>query len=435
MTILPGISSLAVLLQQGKTSALQVAKEAIRRAENLAPLHLFASIHKESALQDAQLADERRKDPNVTLLNGIPIAIKDNIDEAHVVCAAGSRAYRDRIPESDAEVVVRLRRAGAVIVGRANMHELADGVTSENELFGNVQNPWRTGFHPGGSSGGSAAAVATGCVAASLGTDTGGSIRIPASLCGVVGFKPSHGLVPTSGVVPLSTTLDTVGPISCSVRDAAVLLEVLAGASGHPFLTACDRPLGKCRLGVLEGFGIQADAEVGMAFESALKLLSNIGCELVPVRIPQLSEGLSVLGTLCAYEAGRAHRSRLEEKPEAFSEKVRADLLRGLKLKEAHHRRALEKRASLRDQILCATKDFDILASPTTPHPAKPIGSSNPHTYLSFTHPFNLTGQPAVSIPMGLVDNLPVGLQLIGRPNADGQVLQLASRFEEKVYQ
>jgi aspartyl-tRNA(Asn)/glutamyl-tRNA(Gln) amidotransferase subunit A len=394
-------------------------------------LNAFISVHERSARERAARLDRERPDG---ALFGIPVAVKDNINERGRPCTAGCRAYRGRLPGEDASVVDRLKKAGAIILGRTNMHELADGVTSENPHYGPVLNPWRMDCHPGGSSGGSAVAIAAGCVPAALGTDTGGSIRIPASLCGVCGLKPSAGLVPADGVVPLSITLDTVGPLARSVPGLARMMEVLVPDPSMGMLDPADGfQDSKPAIGVLDGFGMEADPPVGVLFEEALGVLEGLGCRLTPVPIPGLSRGIKVLSTIYAPEAAHYHHRRLVEDPKGFSEEIRADLERGLALDPQQYNEALDEMNELATEVRRHSGGLDFLASPTTPHPARVIGSPNPYTYLMFTCPFNLTGQPALSVPMGLVEGLPVGLQLIGsRKGDDARVLSLGAAFESR---
>jgi len=399
--------------------------------EQHADLNAFVAVHRQAALERAAELDSSAKQPGP--LFGTALAIKDNIDEAGEVCSAGCAAYRDRVPDSDAVAVSRLERAGAVVVGRTNMHELADGVTSENQYYGPVHNPLRRGFHPGGSSGGSAAAVAAGCVPATLGTDTGGSVRIPASLCGVVGMKPTAGRVPNDGIVPLSTTLDHVGPIARSVSDCASLLAVLADDKSGELAGACERSTGPLRIGVLSGFGIEPDPQVGTVFEAALGAAERTGHILQPLHLPVLSECLGILSRIYAPEAADYHRERLRARPDDFGDDVRADLERGLRLSRADYERALRDRDDFNSEIERAMRGLDLLICPATPHPARPIGSANPHTYLLFTCPFNLSGQPALSLPMGTADGLPVGLQLIGPGGKDAIVLSAAKALEREL--
>jgi aspartyl-tRNA(Asn)/glutamyl-tRNA(Gln) amidotransferase subunit A len=394
-------------------------------------LNAFVAVHREAALAAAAAVRDEGAEA-AGRLRGVPLAIKDNFDEAGLPSAAGCRAYRDRVPAEDAAAVARLRRAGGVIVGRTNMDELADGTTSENPHHGPVHNPWRHGYHAGGSSGGSAAAVAAGLVAGALGTDTGGSVRIPAALCGVVGFKPSRDLVSTRGVLPLSTTLDHVGTLTRGVADAAALLEVIAERS--PGLRDGGVPqVGRLRVGVLEQFGMDADAEVAVALEAALPTFEAAGLTLRPLGLPALAEGGRILTRLYRPEAAAAHGARLHERPDDFGVEVRLDLERGRQADPSKHAAGLAARAALAAQVAAAMADVDLLVCPTTPHAARPHGAPGAGDYLVYTCPFNATGQPAISIPMGFVEGLPVGLQLVGRPGEDAVVLGAAAAVERRL--
>ena len=417
-------------LRNGTSFAAGAVTAAFEAARGAEWLNAFVSLHTHRAAAEAERIDKARRagtDPGP--LGGVPVAIKDNIDEAGTICSAGCAAYRDRIPDRDATVVARLRVAGAIVLGRTNMHELADGVTSENAYYGPVHNPHRRDFHPGGSSGGSAAAVAAGIVPAALGTDTGGSVRIPASLCGVVGFKPTLLVVPVAGVVPLSTTLDHVGVLARTVRDAAELTAVLTdGAVTVPPAEWASRPAG-LRVGVVD-FGLEPDTGVAERFREARRVLERLGWSVVEAEVPLLSGALGVMSAIYAPEMARWHAERFRERPEGFSPELRADLERGLAQPERRYAEALGRRAELIGQVDAAMEELDLLVSPATPHPARPFGSPKPHTYLRYTCPFNLTGQPAVSVPMGEVDGLPIGLQLVGRRGMDALVLRAAAAFE-----
>ncbi len=428
----PTLAGTVAALRGGSLRAAQAVSAALDVARESSWLNAFISLHTYRAAEEAERVDAARRagtDPGP--LGGVPVAVKDNIDEAGTICSAGCAAYRDRIPDRDATVVARLREAGAIVLGRTNMHELADGVTSENAYYGPVHNPHRRGFHPGGSSGGSAAAVAAGIVPAALGTDTGGSVRIPASLCGVVGFKPTLLAVPTTGVVPLSATLDHVGVLARTARDAAELTAVLtAGAVAVP-AEAWAVPPGGLRVGVLE-FGLEPESGVAERFREALRVLERLGWSVAPLEteVPLLSGALGVMSAIYAPELARCHAERFRVRPEGFSPELRADLERGLAQPPRRHAEALGRRAELIGQVDAVMEELDLLVSPATPQPARPFGSPKPHTYLRYTCPFNLTGQPAVSVPMGEVDGLPVGLQLVGRRDADALVLRAAAAFE-----
>jgi len=430
MTEFPA-SSLLADLQAGRRSAREVTVAALAAARDHGDLNAFIRLHDASAVATAEHLDERlASGATPGALHGLPVALKDNIDEAGERCAGACDAYRDRRPRTDAPVVERLRKAGAVLLGRTNMHELADGVTSENEAYGPVVNPHRPGYHPGGSSGGSAAAVGAGIVPAALGTDTGGSVRIPASLCGVVGIKPTAGRVPTQGVMPLSTTLDHVGVLADSVATAATVLGVLVQ---DPGLSArCVPPPAPLRLGVLHGFARAPDPEVAEVHRSALERLLSAGHHLKTHRVDSLARGIPLLSAIYPPEAARWHRTALQERPEQISPSIRLDLRRGLR-PDAEDRRdaALGEILTLIEPLEALFEQNDLLLCPTTPHPAKPFGSPSPHTYLSYTCPFNLTGHPAISVPMGLVDGLPVGMQIVGPRNHDEQVLALGRALED----
>lgn len=419
-------------IARGALGAAEAVGIALERIEACAAHCAFVEVHRREAAARAAALDEAFRHAGVTgPLHGVPLAIKDNIDQAGTVCSAGSRAYDDRIPVEDAPVVSALIAAGAVIVGRTNMNELADGVTGENPHFGDVHNPRRAGYRAGGSSAGSAAAVADGSVAGALGTDTGGSVRIPAALCGVVGFKPSADLLPTRGVLPLSTTLDHVGVIARDAGDAATLMDALAaGGTFAPAVVPGDVLRG-ARIGVLEGFADEAEPGVAALFEQALGALERAGAEPVPVRVPELAGSLGLLARIYGPEAAQIHGDRLDRRPGDMGDVVRRDLARGRGEKARAGRvEALEGRRAVAAALAQAGAGIPFLVSPTTPMPATPHGAPDPHRYLAFTCAFNLTGQPALSVPMGEVAGLPAGLQIVGAVGADRAVLELGIAFE-----
>lgn len=431
------LQALKTALNEGSLSVESVVEAALQRAEETASLNIFIALHRERVRARACELDAQH-DPQREALWGIPVAVKDNFDEGGVVCSVGSRAYAQRVPEADAAVVARLRQAGALILGRTNMHELADGVTSENPHYGPVKHPLRPGHHPGGSSGGSAVAVATGCVPVALGTDTGGSVRIPASLCGVVGFKPTRGLVPTQGVFPLSTTLDHVGPLTASVGAAREIFQVLCPPS-EPRATSLGSRDDPLHIGVLEGFGLDPEPEVQELMKNAVAVIEEMGHTVTSAPLPLLARGVSILAGIYGPEAARAHAERLAEAPHLFGDEARANLERGARRSEEKYQASLDRGQALAAALTAQApgpnqeqnrRGFDLLISPTTPYPARPFGSPAPHEYLTYTCPFNISGQPALSVPMGLVQGLPVGLQIAGPLFHDHQVLELGAAFE-----
>jgi aspartyl-tRNA(Asn)/glutamyl-tRNA(Gln) amidotransferase subunit A len=426
----PALPEILVALRRGALGATEHVAACLERIER-SRLNAFVAVQRARALaRAAELEEARLAGQEPGPLFGLALAIKDNFDQAAEPCAAGCRAYRNRVPTADAEAVRRLQAAGAVIVGRTGMHELADGVTSENPWTGPIHNPWRAGHHPGGSSGGSAAAVAARLVPGALGTDTGGSVRIPASLCGVVGLKPSAALVPTAGVVPLSVSLDHVGPLAGSVAGVGALLEALAGPSGQGLARAAREPVSDLRLGVLENPGLAPDPGVAGLFEAARVKLLAAGFSGGPVRIEGFERALSIMACIYGPEMAAAHAALLDAPGEDISPALRADLERGRALPEDKRAQAGERGRALAATLEAAFDELDVLLLPTTPHPARPFGSPGPHTYLGYTCAFNLSGQPALSLPMGRVDGLPVGLQLVARRGADAELLRAAAAAE-----
>lgn len=423
---------LADRIARGELEAREAVVGALDRIEVCAAHRAFVRVQRRGALDRAADLDRIFRRSGVTgSLHGVPLAIKDNIDQADTVCSAGSRAYDDRVPPEDAPVVASLIRAGAVIVGRTNMNELADGVTGENPHFGDVHNPRRPGYRAGGSSAGSAAAVANGSVVGALGTDTGGSVRIPAALCGVVGFKPTADLLSTRGVLPLSTSLDHVGVISGDAGDAAALMGALTAGGTFALADAPGDVLRGARIGVLEGFAEEAEPGIAALFERALRALERAGAEPVPVRVPELAGSLGLLARIYGPEAAQVHGDRLDRRPGDVGDVVRKDLARGRSEKARAGRvEALEGRRAVAAALAQAGAGLPFLVSPTTPMPATPHGAPDPHRYLAFTCAFNLTGQPALSVPMGEVAGLPAGLQIVGAVGADRAVLELGIAFE-----
>jgi aspartyl-tRNA(Asn)/glutamyl-tRNA(Gln) amidotransferase subunit A len=395
---------------------------------------------------DQEIASGQRTLLAMTLTN-IPIAVKDLYETAGVRTTAGSLFFKDYIPEGDAFVVSKLKEAGADIIGKTSTHEIALGVTNINPHYGSPRNPWDTSRITGGSSGGSAAAVATGMCMAALGSDTGGSIRIPASLCGVVGLKPTYGRVSLRGVFPLSWNLDHAGPLTRSVTDAALLLQVMAGFD--PDDPSCaDMPvedyLKDIKVGV-KGWKIAlavgkfievSKPEVLDAVREATRVFQTLGAEIVEVDISWLYEAALANGQMVVADGAAFHHERLEQHPELFGTDVRERLESGRDLSSGAYALARRKQVEVRRRGELFFRQYDALLLPTTPIPALPFdgienSASQAPTLTRFTAPFNLSGLPALSVPCGFTaENLPIGLQIVAGPWQESKVLQAGYAFE-----
>lgn len=403
-------------------------------------LNAFITVLATESLGQARiLDDERRRGRSRGTLHGIPISIKDLIDVEGTPTTAASRVRAGHIARADATVVARLRAAGAIIIGKCNLHEFALGTTNDESAFGAAHNPFDVTRSPGGSSGGSAVAVAAWMSCASIGTDTGGSIRIPAAACGVVGLKPSAGEIPTSGVVPLSASLDHVGPLTRTVADAWTLYDVLRGTKPARPAPAS---IAQLRLGKLSGYFLEKlDRDVRERFEEALNRLHGAGASIADATIAHAQDAPSIYVNIALPEAYALHAKTLEGMPEAYSDGVRTRLLMGRDVSREDYMQAQRDRAALRAEAESALSTFDALVLPTVPIPAPSLGAATVHLgsseepirpiMLRLTQLFNLTGHPAVSVPCGFTrDLLPCGFQLVGRHRATSALLAAALACE-----
>lgn len=452
------IEEIGELFRKRQLSPVELTKLMLARIERLNPkLNAFITITAELAVAQAKKAESelfaprgRKGHRDRGPLHGIPISLKDNIYTAGIRTTAGSRILKDFVPQHDAQVVVLLKEAGAIFLGKTNMHEFAYGVTSNNPHYGSVRNPWDLSRISGGSSGGSAAAVAAGLCYGSIGTDTGGSIRIPAALCGIVGLKPTFGRVSVNQVIPLAPRLDCIGPLARAVNDAALLLDPIfvRGKGETPLQTAVrsSSRRRKFRLGLPKEFFLNILApEVEFAFEAALRVLRQLGASLKPVSIPLLHETEDAGNQIAWAEAAHYHQQTgcFPSRSEEYGEDVRTRLELGAKVPATHFLKALELRASFIEHFhaAMASSNLDALAVPTTPITAPVIdeettsvaGSNHPTRalLLRLNRPANLAGLPAVSVPCGLTaEGLPLGLQLIGSVTDEHLLLRIARAFE-----
>jgi len=379
-------------------------------------------------------------------LYGVPLAVKDLYETRGIRTTAGSRFFRDYEPNEDSAVIRKLTDAGALILGKTHTHEVAFGVTGVNPHYGICHNPWDKTRISGGSSSGSAVAVAAGMALAAVGTDTGGSIRIPASLCGVVGLKPTYGRVSLRGIFPLSWNLDHAGPITKTVRDSALMLQSMAGYD-HLDPSSVDHPLDEFlihigegvkgwRIAFAEGAYIgEANTEVIAAVDEAGRLFKSLGADIVKVNMDNLRELALANSQMVGADAAAYHRDRLSEHPDWFGDDVRERLEIGRALSSTDYSLARRKQIEGRNWANEFFHKFDILMLPTTPITAPMIEGSDAiaqaRQLTRFTAPFNLTGLPALSIPCGFDSKgLPIGLQLVSGPWKEVSVLRAGQAFE-----
>ena len=434
------IQQASALLRSKQATPVDLTEACLNRIDRLNPrLSAFITVTREQALEQArQMAAEQKQGKWRGTLHGIPIALKDNIDTAGIRTTAASELFKDRIPAEDAEVARRLKNAGAILLGKTNMHEFAYGTTSAVTYFGAVHNPWALDRIPGGSSGGSAAATSADLCLGSLGTDTGGSVRIPASFCGVVGFKPTYGRVSCRGVIPLSWTLDHVGPICKTVEDAALMLDAIAGfdsedpaSSDLPvpsYTRALTLPIDKLRFGVpTRPYWEGLDPEVQKAVETAIGVLAKLTSGARDVTLPS-TNGLNVIGP----EAYAYHAKWIAESPNLYQPATRAILQRSAESKAPAYADALHKVYLVRREIRKTFDSVDLLVTPTMPLPPVMIEASSTQAATTRnTAPFDVYGLPAISLPCGFTSaGLPIGLQISGAPFAEPTVLALAHAYE-----
>jgi aspartyl-tRNA(Asn)/glutamyl-tRNA(Gln) amidotransferase subunit A len=434
------------LVRRKKISPRELTTACLSQIERLNPtLNAFITVMSEQALADATVAEaEIVKGRWHGRLHGIPIGLKDLFDTAGVRTTAASAFFAGRIPSEDAEAVRRLRAAGAVVVGKHNMHEFAFGASSVLSHFGAVHNPWHRDYVAGGSSGGSAAAVAAGLCFGALGSDTGGSIRIPAAHCGIVGLKPTYGRVSARGVIPLSWSLDHVGPMTRTVQDAAVLLQAVAGYDARE-MTSVDMPVpdyvgalkrgaASLRVGVArEYFFAALHADVEPVVTEALSVLSRLTAGLQDVVIPVSPE---VNATVMPAEAHAFHAVRVAQHPAMFQPAVLGRLKQGAAVSAVEYIRRRRELEQARHAASRLFEQVDLLVAPTLP--VLPVliadAKDDEESVALFSHntrPFNTYGLPALTVPCGFAKNgLPIGLQIVGPPWGEAAVLRLAHAYE-----
>ena len=438
------ILELSAALRKRQLSPVELTQECLKQIEKLNPaLNAFIVVTAELAIQQAQRAEDeiahgKWRGP----LHGVPIGLKDLIDTAGIPTTAASALYKHRIPTQNAEVVEKLEGAGAVLIGKQNLHEFAYGGSSMISCFGEVHNAWNIEHIAGGSSGGSTSAVAAGLGFAAIGTDTAGSIREPSSLCGVVGLKPTFDLVSVRGVIPLSKSLDHAGPITRTVADAALLLRAIARDldpehSLPNFSAGSTEGLSNLKIGVpREHFYNDLDPEIEDAVDEALDVLQTLGCALREIRLD-----VSTDRTLQSAEAFAFHAESVRKTPELYQAETVRRILSGANVRPEQYERALADLEQSRRRIAKVVESVDVIVTPTTPLPAPAIVElkQNPEqlrpreiVLLRNTRPFNVWGIPAISVPCGFTKaGLPIGLQIAAAAGRDDLVLRVAHGYEQ----
>ena len=469
-------------LNSGEITSESLVRDLLARSERARRYNAFVHLDPDAVLAQARSADDKRKAGEmVGRLAGVPVAIKDVLCVEREPTTCGSRMLRNFRPPYDATVIAKLRAAGAILFGKTNMDEFAMGSSTENSAYGPTLNPWDPTRVPGGSSGGSAAAVAAGLAPLALGTDTGGSIRQPAAFCGVVGLKPTYGRVSRYGLIAFASSLDQVGPFARNVGDAALLLSVIAGADPHDstsveepipdYLANLDTPPDSLRVGVArEFFTAGLDPEIAAAVQEAIRVYENAGATIKEISLPHSNYGIPAYyivapaecssnlarydGTIYGHRAADFApkyptevglpplvRMMMASRAEGFGPEVKRRIMLGTFALSAgyadqYYNKALQVRRKIRGDFDAAFKDVDVILGPTSPTPAFALGerTADPLTmYLSdiYTITANLAGIPGISIPCGMTKtNLPIGLQLLAAPFAEDALLRTARIFE-----
>ncbi|MFC2990816.1 Asp-tRNA(Asn)/Glu-tRNA(Gln) amidotransferase subunit GatA [Halomonas tibetensis] len=465
------LSELAAALSAGEFTSRELTEHQLARIERLdGEINSFITVTPEQALTAADAADDARTKGQAGPLTGLPLAIKDLFCTEGVLTTAGSKMLGNFVSPYDATVVEKLKAAGMVSLGKTNMDEFAMGSSNENSAFGPVKNPWEVGAVPGGSSGGSAAAVAAGLAPAALGTDTGGSIRQPAAFCGITGLKPTYGRVSRYGIIAYASSLDQAGPMARTARDCALLLNAIAGPDSHDstsvargvpdYTEELDAPLAGLKIGLpREYFGDGLDPQVDAAVREAVKVYESLGASVREVSLPHTHYAIPAYYVIAPAEASSnlsrydgvrfGHRCQApadlmdlykRSRAEGFGEEVQRRILIGTHTLsegffDAYYTKAQQVRRLIRQDFLDAFEEVDVLMGPASPTPAFDLGANKDPVsmYLQdiYTIAVNLAGIPGISVPAGFVGKRPVGLQILGTHFAETRLLNVAHQFQQ----
>lgn len=454
--ILLPVSELAELIKTKQLTSVELTKMVLKQAHHLNPeINAYISFRDEQALAEAakmdkEIAEGKYRGP----LHGIPMAIKDNIYVGGEVTTMASKYHENFVSKDDSTVIAKLKEAGVVLLGKLNMHEYAWGITNNSPHFGPVKNPWKLEKIPGGSSGGSGAAVTAGMTPITLGTDTAGSIRIPSSACGLIGLKPTHGLVAKYGCFPLAWTLDHIGPMARTVDDAAIVLQTIAGfdprdptskqAPKSDYLANINDSLKGKVIGIEEEYFFKdVDAPIEKLVREQIAKLEAQGATIKKVKIPALqnSEYAELITSLS--EAGTIHYEQLKKDPNHYGDDIRMLFELGALPSAVEYLQAQQMRRELKAQFKAVLDEIDVIIAPTLPVLPNDIGSDIAmingkevdllNHIIRFTGPSNLTGLPSLSIPVGMAEGLPVGMQIIGKAFDEVTVFNIAKHVEKSV--
>jgi len=449
------IAQLEPLIATGQASPAELTEACLERIAALdGRLHCFITLLADQAMAAARLAEESIVDGRyLGPLHGIPIGLKDLYWTAGVRTTAGSKILADFIPTEDAETVARLKSAGCIILGKLNMHPFAYGAVGINQDYGTPPNPWDATRIPGGSSSGSCVALAMGLLPGATGSDTGGSIRIPASLCGVVGLKPTYGRVSRHGLVPLAESLDHAGPMARCVEDCAILLEAMAGQDSKDETTSelavpdyratLKTSVRGLRAGLPRPFFAGLQPAVRDAVQKAARVLEELGMAVEEVDAPSLEESGALVSAIMGPEVAAYHQEMVKAHASEYPPDVLRRIQPNLTLPAIEYVRARQQGRDFTRRYLALMERYDVLLTPTEALTAQAVGATNvvidgqerPYqgTLTRFTNPFNLTGQPAISLPCGFDgDGLPIGLQIVGRAFDEATVLRVAYAYESR---
>jgi aspartyl-tRNA(Asn)/glutamyl-tRNA(Gln) amidotransferase subunit A len=428
------IRDVSRLLSRFELSSEELVKSQLDRAEKLSDLNAFISLRREEAIAEARQLDARRRQGEVRgPLHGVPITCKDLVWSRGDRTTSGSKIDAEFVPDKDAPALAGLREAGAILLGKTNLHEFAYGVSNVNPHYGPARNPWDRTRISGGSSGGSAVALASGMGFGSIGTDTGGSIRIPSSLCGITGLKPTYGKISREGVTPLSWSLDHVGPMGRTVEDVSLLYEAMSGEA-----VPLDPEPRELKVGIhpkyfFENLAPEVEASVRRA-------VHRLGASLVEIDIPEIELQGACRNTIAFAEASCYHEKNIRTRPQDYGEDTRELLRLGLLIPATDYLTALRVRRRIVRAFRKAFESIDVLATPSAPAAAPPIGSPALETgeelrsgLLRLAGPFNTVGFPAISLPCGFTETgLPIGLQLAAAPRREALLLRVARAFERQ---